>query len=119
MVMGGISPPGDCLSSSDNSRAGSIPHTPDKSRRGGAALSFLEGLWPVTPADIAKTSASVAGTPKEWFRISVISSYPSFGSLIGEVQFAAIVEDDLRAGVARSGIRHRLAIFGGTDNDRD
>ena len=74
-VMGGISPPGDCLSSSDNSRVGSIPHTPDKSRRGAGALAVLEESCPLPPSEISKMSANVTGTPKEWIRMSVIWSY--------------------------------------------
>ena len=39
--------------------------------------------------------------------------------LIGEVQFAAIGEDNLGAGISRSGICDGLAISGGTENNSD
>src|ERR1019366_5897583 len=43
----------------------------------------------------------------------------SASGLVDEVQFAAIVEDDLGAGISRSVISHELAIFGGAHNNPD
>src|SRR5437870_1769234 len=97
-----MSPPGDCLSSAEVSRAACIPHTPDRSRRGA-------GAWAFAAADSNNIRISI--------RISLRNCL--IDGLIGKIQFAAIGEDDLCARISRSGVSHWLAVLGRTKNDRD